>query len=253
MKSKLVGSAVGLVLAAAAATPAQAANVTLTGWAYGSGSTVQASGTALAAGYNGWAGAFTGSLAGAGALDNLSFITWCIELEESFSFGSSAMTGYRVMDAADYFSDRQAQNTLRPDGAAVALRLSQLVTWMNADRTRVDSAAEAVAMQLAIWNAVYDSDWSVSSAGAFRDGSAHQALATQMLQAAAGIENRYTIYALARAGKQDFIAYSQTVPEPGSLALAGMAMLAWGATALQRGRRTSSSAAAASTVYSARL
>jgi PEP-CTERM motif len=253
MNKKLVGAAVGLVLAAGAASQAQAANVTLTGWAFGSGSTVQASGTSLATGYNGWAGAFTGSLTGAGALDSVNFMTWCIELEESFSFGSSAMTGYRVMDAADYFGDRKAQNPLRSDGAAVAQRLGQLITWMNTDPTRVDSAAEAVAMQLAIWNVVYDSDWNVSSAGAFRDGSAHQALASEMLQAAANIDSRYTIYALAKAGKQDFIAYSQTVPEPGSLALAGLAMLTLGATALQRGRRTSSRAAAASRTYSARL
>jgi hypothetical protein len=250
MNKKLVGAFMGLSLAAGVATQAQAANVTLTGWAYGSGATVQASGAAVPASlggsYNGWAGAFRGTLAGAGVLDTLNFITWCIELEESFSFGSSAMTGYAVVNAASYFDGKRASQPLRPAGAQVAERLGQLITWMNADTTRVDSATEAVAMQLAIWNTVYDSDWSVSTASNFRDSSSHQTLATQMLQAAAGTTNRYDVFALTKAGKQDFVAYTARVPEPGSLALAGLAMLALLGTAAQRGRRSSSTAMAAS-------
>jgi hypothetical protein len=257
MNKSMVRALAGFALAAAAvgsSSMAQATNVTLTGWAHGGGGTVQVSGTALpgslGGSYNGWAGAFRGSLSGAQGLDSLSFVTWCIELEESFSFSSTAMTGYRVMGAVDYFNDRQAQNPLRPDGAQVADRLGRLVTWMNTDPTRVDSATESVAMQLAIWNVVYDSDWSLSAAGAQRtplaDASPHQALATQMLQAAAGVHSRYTVYALTRAGKQDFLAYTLAVPEPGSLALAALALLALTGTALQRGRRSNAAAAASS-------
>jgi hypothetical protein len=251
MNSKLAAAVAGTVLAAAAATmPAQAANVTLTGWAHGNGATVQASGSAVPNGsYSGWAGAFGGSLSGAGALDTLNFITWCIELEESFSFGSSAMTGYRVMNATDYFGNRRAIDPQRPDSALVAARLGQLITWMNADPTRVDSAAESVAMQLAIWNVVYDTDTSLAVTAQrtpFADASTYSPLATQMLQAAAGVDSRYTVYALSKAGKQDFLAYTLTVPEPGSLALAALAMLAMWGTALQRGRRSSITAVASS-------
>lgn len=250
MNKKLVGSLVAAALAAGVATQAQAANVTLSGWAYGGGATVQSSGTALPASlggsYNGWAGAFQGTLSGADALDTMNFITWCIELEESFSFSGNAMTGYAVMNAASYFDGKRASQPLRPAGTQVAERLGQLLTWMNADTSRVDSATEAVAMQLAIWNTVYDSDWTVSTAGAYRDTSSYQGLATQMLQAAAGTTNRYDVFALTRNGSQDFVAYSARVPEPGSLALAGLAMLALLGSAAQRGRRSSSKAIAAS-------
>lgn len=237
MKSPVLGTLLGLAVAAGAATvpsAALAANVTLTGWAHGGGATVQASGSAVPTGtYNGWAGGFGGTLAGAGTLDALNFITWCVELEEHFSFSSNAMTGYRVVDAADYFSDRAAQNPQRPNGAQVAQRLGQLISWMNADTTRVDTAAESVAMQLAIWNIVYDSDWTVTAASAFRDASAHKTAATQMLQGAMNTVGDVRVFVLAKAGSQDFITW-QRVPEPGSLALVSLAMLGLAGTGLRR-------------------
>ena len=45
-----------------------------------------------------------------------------------------------------------------------------------------------------------------------------------MLQAASTTTNRYDVYAVTRPGKQDFLVTSLRVPEPGSVALVGVAL-----------------------------
>jgi len=241
MKTKLAGVFTSLVLAAAS-SGTLAAEVTITGWAFGSGHSVQASGSGIAAGsYNGSAGGFTGSLTGAGSFNTKSFLTYCIELEETLSFGNSAMSGYSVVPAAKYFADRRTTTPSRPDGTGVATRLGQLVTWASADPKRVDTAAESTAMQLAIWNIVYDSDWSVTptttTTGSFRDSSSYESLATQMLQSASTVTNLYDVYALTRVGSQDLLLTkpSTGVPAPATLALVGLALA--GAVMVLRRRR----------------
>ena len=223
MKTSVVGAVAGLALSAFSFA-SLAAEVTLTGWAFGSGNPVQVSrASEVNADYNGWAGGFRGSLVGAGALSSSAFLTYCIELEESFSFSNKAMKGYAVVDATTYFQGRRVLSPNRPDGVSVAQRLGQLITWANADPTRVDSAAESTAFQLAVWNVVYDSDGSLTSLGSLSDGSSHGVVATQMLAQASLVNNRYDVYALSKAGKQDFVAARLRVPEPGTLALVVLA------------------------------
>lgn len=230
MKTSFLGTAFAVALAAASAvapTSAQAAAVTLTGWAFGGGSSVAShtSGASTLSSYSGTAGGFVGSLAGSGAFDTGHFITYCIELEESFSFSSTAMTGYSVVDGASYFAQRRLANPLRPDGAQVAERLGRLFTWVQGDATRVDSAAESTALQLAVWNVVYDSDWSLFNAsGRYIDTSSHAVLANIMMANAAFTANRMDVFALTRSGKQDFIVATLRVPSPGTLALAGLGL-----------------------------
>lgn len=225
MKTSLVGAAAGLALSAFSFASG-AAEVILTGWAFGSGNPVQVSlASEVNADYNGRAGGFRGNLVGAGALSSSAFLTYCIELEESFSFSSTAMTGYAVVDASTYFQGRRVLSPNRPDGVSVAQRLGQLITWANADPMRVDSATESTAFQLAVWNLVYDTDLSLTSLGRLSDSSSHGVLATQMLAMASGVDNRYDVFALTRAGKQDFVAASLRVPEPATVVLVGLACI----------------------------
>ncbi len=209
-----------------AALAASAANVTLTGWTYGSGNSVHAT-YGIGQSYAGAAGGFTGSLSGTpgGQFDTSAFNTYCIELTEHFSFSSNPMLQYSVVDGASYFGGRYSD-------ASKATALGKLLTYVSANPTMVDTAAESTAMQLAVWNLVYDTDFTVSS-GSFADTSAYKTQANALLAGAAGVTTSlFSVYALEKAGSQDFLLAvrnppaGQTVPEPASLVLVALGLMA---------------------------
>lgn len=232
MKSVMTSAASAAALAAvvlACASTAQAAVVTLSGWAFGSGNAVASTtgGASSLPSYTGLAGGFAGALGEAGALDAPGFVTYSIELEQPFSFSSTPVGGYAVQDAASYFAARRLDNGLRPEGTLVAERLGRLFSWAQADATRVDTAAESTALQLAVWNIVYDGDWSLfNPAGNYSDTSSHAVLANIMMANASLTANRLEVFALTNAGQPDLLVTTLRVPAPGTLALAGLALAA---------------------------
>ncbi len=207
-------AAAGLVLAAA--LPAQAATVTLTGWAYGSGPTVSVSG------HNGPAGGFIGTLTGAGEHDADPFLTYCIEIEEVFTLGASAMTGYSVIDGGAYFG-------LRRGDATIAERLGRLMTYVSDNPLLVSTAAQSSSLQIAIWELVYDTDLTVNAGGLFRASGTYAPYANTLLAGMGSVsESRYDVFALEKAGSQDFLLLRERqdnhVPVPATLPLVGLAL-----------------------------
>lgn len=239
-----------LVFAASFAAHAEPVSLTLTDWAFEAGNNVNLSNSSTGLTYTGRAGAFKGTLSGTGVADSNFFTTYCIELEQSFKFGPTAMTGYNLNDGASYFADRRSNG-------GIADKLGRLMTYVAGSPGSVDTSIESTSLQLAVWNLVYDNDFSLST-GNFRDGSSYAAGASQLLAGAAGVvTSKFDVYALTSKDTQDFLLFSTKsptvvktsggdgdkppvtvgVPEPGSLALVGVALSALLATAARHRRK----------------
>lgn len=153
------------------------------------------------------AGGFTGSFNGA------AFLSYCIELAQSFSFGTS-YNNYSVVPLAS------APNT-SPMGAAKAMDLALLVGKNFTDS--FTSTVKSAAMQLAIWEIVHETAASYSvTGGAFNvnagnaNVNAARTLANTWLSEIPGLTVAAPMIALGSPTRQDFIT---VVPVPPSIAL----------------------------------
>lgn len=231
----------------------QAATVNLSDWAYGNGwnNIVEVD----KPGHHGPAGGFIGTVTFAdGGESGFSgtwsdFITYCVEIDESFRLPSGNMIGYEVVAGADYakwnnanlLGNANSGNT----AAGTAQRLGQLLSYVGSNGL-VSTADESTSLQLAIWNIIYDKDDSVTK-GRFKEKSKsdYNDYADTLLSGAAKWEQTLEVYVLSRSGSQDFVLTRPTaqtsvglqqnrVPEPASLALSVLGLAAAGATSHRR-------------------
>lgn len=224
----ILRAALGVALSAGALA-VQAATLILDDWTFGHGNDVK---TKRPAAYNGPAGGFSGTLSGAGFGLDRAIQTYCIELDQTFRF-DTAYAGYAALTAESHFGA----------GNDRADRLGRLFSYVEATAGAVDDAAESTSLQLAVWNIVYDLDQSLLG-GTFLDKTGYAVYADALLTASQTFVNSMDLYVLASSSHQDQVVWhsrppqdsstANDVPEPGTLALAALALA--GAASLRRRR-----------------
>jgi hypothetical protein len=217
-----------------AAGLAQAGTLAMNGWLFNTGNTVKVSSPT----YNGAAGGFKGTLSGmTDARFNLSpIMMYCVDLAENINInagtnysvkqdGETGNTVFTLVTASSLFS------------GSVATRLGQLVSYAADTAGAVDSSLESTALQLAIWNTLYDVDSSLVG-GTFKEISSsatNRTMADSLLSASASsliTKDLFVLRSVGNPGRQDQLFWldkpldntGNNVPEPTSLALVGLAL-----------------------------
>ena len=218
------------------AGPASAITVNMNDFSFGSPASVDMQGTDGSPSYEGAAGQFSGGVVDAQANASAlrlelaqpaapsSFVAWCAELTQTFSFG--VVYEYDQVSGASYF------------GAAKATNLSRLFT--AAQGFVVDKFTSA-AMQAGIWEIIYEQGPSFSLTGGTFKGAPEDAAGQGAFNVVNGfLMNLGSYNAAARIDvlqngeHQDFLV--ATIPEPETWMLLGMGL---GLVAVLRRRRRS--------------
>lgn len=216
---KLVLSSIA-VAAAASAGAAETVilnpvTVNLTGWTYGSGNAVNV-GTPT---YSGAGGGFKGSLSNAGAYNDASFETYCVELGQTF-YWNQTYNDYKIIKGDTY-----SQWDGNP---ATAGQIGQLMTYANSYGPM--DAAKSTGVQLAIWELIYESSikapYSLDTGSFTNAPTSSNTFANTLLAGFSATTSLYNVDVLKNENHQDFLILT-AVPEPEgyALALAGLACI----------------------------
>lgn len=185
--------------------------------------------------------AFNGTLSNAGVFNTAvdAFYTYCVELTEFVSLPLPP-TSYTIVSGSTYFTGRNESP------ATIVDRLGRLFSVLGGANQPTAALASSLgivatasqisaAIQLAVWESVYEDNdpgaldvTSGSPTGFWVSGLADSTAATvanTLLSKAAAWSgpSLYSILVLKNAGVQDYVLL-QRVPEPSSLALAGLAL-----------------------------
>ncbi len=194
---------------------AHANTVRLDNYSYTPAATLSVSGGPS---YTGQAGQFTGTL------DGHSFLTFCTDLYQTFSFGKT-YTDYSVMSGVSAW------------GAAKSTEMDHLMSYLVASHAPFDGASSAAA-QAAVWEVIYETGSSYGfSSGSFK-ASSTDALTKSFLSNAdwaAIAATPITVHAnkLYSADHQDFVVLTP-VPEPSTWAMLALGLVGIGATTRRR-------------------